>query len=399
MYSDLLLALPYPINSSLTFLGGQTFLVLPFSKFLTLPINWHRVFKNCPSFKELVHRLKRGLSQDNSGEQNTQSNNVWYVLALPNRFYVLNLQRLDTSFKVFTKDILKNSGDYKTVLPKAFIDTTTSINIFEFLPQDKVLSLKQIPRSKNTSQISKLYYNDLNHTVEIFLNLKQYPQSTFKSLIQKEPRFRRLLPYIKQNGYILVLKQPFYSTLLSFIISTNNNIKRIRKIVWQIITRYINDTGILGFPVLEYLYNLTIKDWQAIGTGYRAKFLIEVFNRENFAEFLRNFGKVLRNFQFDLETDIQIKPDTFTTLFNLLQTLPGVGPKVADCVLAFSLNIPTVTPIDIWAKRYINLVYKLPLNRSYMFYREFLSNHFKEYTLFAGQYLFELVRLNMLESF
>lgn len=146
---------------------------------------------------------------------------------------------------------------------------------------------------------------------------------------------------------IRILNQDLWETIISFIISANNNIPRIKGIIEKISKKYgteieWNKQHYYTFPTPKQLSQATVEDLRALGTGFRD---IRIYETTR---------KVL-NKEFDLEE--VYKKDTLSARDELL-TLSGVGPKVADCILLFStLKRFDVFPIDVWVRRVMNELY------------------------------------------
>ena len=153
---------------------------------------------------------------------------------------------------------------------------------------------------------------------------------------------------IEYGKGIRLLNQDLWETLISFIISANNNIPRIQKIIQRLSKTYGKEIKFEGksyytFPSPEELKDVTIQDFRNLGLGFRDKRLYETTQ------------KVLNN-EVNLE-ELEGNPNT-EEVRNILLTLSGVGPKVADCILLFStLKRLEVFPIDVWINRVINELY------------------------------------------
>ena len=146
---------------------------------------------------------------------------------------------------------------------------------------------------------------------------------------------------------IRILNQDLWETIISFIISANNNIPRIKGIIERISEKYgaeieWNGKKYYTFPTPEQLSQATVEDLRALGTGFRD---VRIFETTQ---------KVLMG---EVDLDKIAKKDTLTAREELL-TLSGVGPKVADCILLFStLKRFDVFPIDVWVRRVMNELY------------------------------------------
>lgn len=154
---------------------------------------------------------------------------------------------------------------------------------------------------------------------------------------------------IEYGEGIRILKQDIIETTISFIISANNNIPRIKKSVELLSKRYgekieIDDEmfgidlrefkeNMYTFPKINKLICLTEEDFKNVGTGFRAKRLVEAVK------------KIKEGFLKDTETLSDEE------LYEKLIQLDGVGPKVANCIMLFAYNRLDSFPIDVWVKR------------------------------------------------
>lgn len=157
--------------------------------------------------------------------------------------------------------------------------------------------------------------------------------------------------YLKQsiefgNG-IRILNQDLWETIISFIISANNNIPRIKGIIERISKKYgkkieWNKKEYYTFPTMEELNETTVEDLRALGLGFRDKRVYET-------------TKIFVNKEITIQE--LIEEQDVNTLREKLLTLPGVGPKVADCIMLFGLKRFEVFPIDVWVRRVMNDLY------------------------------------------
>lgn len=152
---------------------------------------------------------------------------------------------------------------------------------------------------------------------------------------------------IKFGDGIRILKQDLWECIISFIISANNNIPRIKKIIERISKEYGKEIEFEGniyyeFPTPEELSKASIEDLRALGTGFRDK---RIFNTT----------KMILEKKVDLEKITKF--ETSEEMREELLKLDGVGPKVADCILLFSLKRLDVFPIDVWVRRVMNDLY------------------------------------------
>ena len=153
---------------------------------------------------------------------------------------------------------------------------------------------------------------------------------------------------IEYGQGIRILNQDLWETIISFIISANNNIPRIKGIIERISKKYgkeieWNNEKYYTFPSPEELKTATVEDFRELGTGFRD---IRIYETTH---------KIIEK-QIDLEK-LHNEKDTLKVREELLK-LSGVGPKVADCILLFStLKRFDVFPIDVWVRRVMNELY------------------------------------------
>ena len=147
---------------------------------------------------------------------------------------------------------------------------------------------------------------------------------------------------------IRILNQDLWETIISFIISANNNIPRIKGIIERLSKKYGNEIEWNGkkyytFPSCEQLKDVTVQEYRNLGLGFRDVRLYET-------------TQMILNKEVDLEK-LENNPNTQEVRNELLK-LSGVGPKVADCILLFSdLKRFDVFPIDVWVRRVMNDLY------------------------------------------
>lgn len=153
---------------------------------------------------------------------------------------------------------------------------------------------------------------------------------------------------IEYGQGIRILNQDLWEMIISYIISANNNIPRIKGIIERLSKTYgeeiqWNGVKYYTFPKIEELKDVSIEDYRKLGTGFRDVRLYETVH-------------MILDKKVDLEK-LQNNPNTYEVREELL-TLSGVGPKVADCILLFStLKRFEVFPIDVWVRRVMNELY------------------------------------------
>ena len=195
-----------------------------------------------------------------------------------------------------------------------------------------------------------------------------------KRIIQADPDLQHVIE--KYYG-IRILNQEFVETLMSFIISQNKNIPGIKKIVRTISQKYGSlidedeEQSYYSFPDLNQLSRITEQDFRDMKTGFRAAYLRDAIDKITDGSIC---GEELKKLQFNEAKD-------------KLTGIKGVGDKVANCVLLFSLGFRNAFPVDVWIKRIMEELY---------FHREtdkkviekYAGEKFGEYGGYAQQYLF-----------
>lgn len=206
---------------------------------------------------------------------------------------------------------------------------------------------------------------------ENFFDLKT-DYGEIKSKLLKEKIMQKPVAF---GSGIRILKQDLFETLISFIVSANNNIKRIQLILGRLREKFGTNMGeFFAFPTREQLLKASEQDFADLGAGYRAKYLFKVLRQVD-EKTLAEFG--------NLPTE-QLK--------NKLIGLAGVGPKVADCVLLFGFGRTDVFPVDTWIEKMYRKFFDCPEKFSRTQIRQALVEHFGVLSGYAQQYLFFFMR-------
>lgn len=172
---------------------------------------------------------------------------------------------------------------------------------------------------------------------------------------------------------IRLLNQELWECIISFIISANNNIPRIRGIIQRLCERFGDRLSYGGktyftFPKPEQITgNLSY-----LRSGYRE-------------QYIKNACEAFLN-----SSNLQITSLSTDEARKRLLTVKGIGPKVADCILLFGLGRREVFPVDVWVKRCLHELYESETKGKKP--REFAEEHFGSLAGFAQQYLFYYMR-------
>lgn len=187
---------------------------------------------------------------------------------------------------------------------------------------------------------------------------------------------------ISFGGGIRILNQEPFECLISFIISASNNIPRIKKIINELCIAFGDKIEYMGktfysFPSPDRLAQLDLSDLSVIKAGFRDKYIL-------------NAAKSVNDGRIDPEC---LKNASAEYAKTELLKLSGVGNKVADCVLLFSLKKYSSFPIDVWIKRIMEYCY-FDSEQSKEIIAQLAENKFGALGGFAQQYLFYWAREN-----
>lgn len=161
-------------------------------------------------------------------------------------------------------------------------------------------------------------------------------------------------------GGIRLLRQDSWECLISFIISQNNNIPRIKGIIDRLCDMHGS-----RFPHPEELAGCTPDDLAPLRSGFRAKYICDAAAKTASGE--TDLKKIALMPIEDARTE--------------LKKICGVGPKVAECVLLFGMYRTDAFPVDVWIKRVLE-----------KYYPGGFPEYLKENAGIAQQYLFHYIR-------
>ena len=208
--------------------------------------------------------------------------------------------------------------------------------------EQNVLNVK---KEKNKIVFTGICRDDIKKTVEKYFDLSRDYEEIKRKLSKIDENMKKSIEY---GQGIRILNQDLWETIISFIISANNNIPRIKGIIERLSVKYgtpiqWKDNTYYTFPEPKDLENVSVEEYRNLGLGFRDVRLYETTQM------------ILQN-KINLQ-ELQNNPNTIEVRDKLLQ-LSGVGPKVADCILLFStLKRFEVFPIDVWVRRVMNDLY------------------------------------------
>ena len=202
-----------------------------------------------------------------------------------------------------------------------------------------------VQKQNNTIIFKGICKNSIKETVEDYFDLNRDYEEIKENLSKIDETLKTSVEYGKG---IRILNQDLWETIISFIISANNNIPRIKGIIERLCKKYgkeiiYNGKKYYTFPSPKDIKDVSVKDYRDLGLGFRDIRLYET-------------TKMILEKEVNLEK-LKNNKNTLEVREELLK-LSGVGPKVADCILLFStLKRFEVFPIDVWVRRVMNDLY------------------------------------------
>lgn len=285
-------------------------------------------------------------------------------------------------FKFFPDYVLIENAD--SFDPKDVLTCGQAFRFYE--EEDKSFTLvahKRVINLKKTSYgliIKGTNEEDFNNIWKEYFDLNR----DYKKIKNDLSKIYLMVEAIKYGEGIRILNQEKFETVISFIISANNGIKRIRGSIEKISNLYGDFLGAdhnrtyYSFPSPSVLKNVDPAELrQKTGVGFRDKRIVEA-------------ARMIDEGLIDLE---EIDKMNLEDARENLQVLPGVGPKVSDCILLFAFKRHESFPVDVWIKRVMEELYlnkKVPKNKVADYGRKV----FGPYAGFANQYLFYYGRDN-----
>lgn len=200
-----------------------------------------------------------------------------------------------------------------------------------------------------------------------------------------------LAPSIKFGYGIRILNQQLFEMIVSFIISANNNIKRIRNSLNYLSKQFGSKIDLpvdcikgsplvdelcgryYAFPTLEQLKHASVQDFVDAGLGYRAEYMYDTIQKLTHKE---------------LNTFIELSEDQ---QLQFLLSLKGVGEKVAHCIMLFAVHQTTVFPVDTWINKVYNDLTNTTCTNRKMISR-ILTDRYGKLSGYAQQYFFYYYR-------
>lgn len=192
---------------------------------------------------------------------------------------------------------------------------------------------------------------------------------------------------VRAGRGLRILKQDPWPCLGSYILSSNNRVGRIQSLVMEISMRMgkahsVGRRQVFAFPESDILAACHERDIRSCGAGFRSPYLNES-------------ARMIAAGEVDLDRVADLHYDEAK---DTLKRLPGVGEKVADCVLLFAFSKGEAFPVDVWIKRAVERVYFGSRDLKVREIHEFARSHFGKYAGYAQEYIYHYAREGGLEE-
>jgi len=237
----------------------------------------------------------------------------------------------------------------------------------------KILEIKQ---ESDTVTLSPCTYEEFEALWKNYFDLNR-DYDKVKGIISQNDSFMEAA--IAHAPGIRVLNQEFWEMIISFIVSQNNRIPMIKKVIENLSQAYGTPIeGGFAFPEDHQLAGASIDELMLLKTGFRAKYIKDAVSRSLAGQLKEDSIKALPSSEARKQ----------------LTSVYGIGDKVADCVMLFGMGRTDVFPADVWIKRVISQLYyggaDIPLKEL----QTFAADKWGENAGLAQQYLFHYARLN-----
>lgn len=256
-------------------------------------------------------------------------------------------------------------------------DTLECGQVFRFVPYKqgfKVFCLDRCAYCYNVNDTAVIECNDNDESFFVnYFDLEKDYSDMYRSAISYGSEVLTLSAKLGKG--IRILNQSPYETLVSFMVSQNNNIPRIKASIEKLCNafgeeKFFNGERYYAFPTVQALKKADVDFYKSIGLGYRAEYVYALVN------------KLCSGYNLD-----ELKNLSTDALKKELLKIYGVGPKVADCVSFFGYKKTDSFPVDTWIEK----VYRENFGGT-LLSREKIANYFvglfKEYSGYFQQYLF-----------
>ena len=231
-----------------------------------------------------------------------------------------------------------------------------------------------------------------NGVIKSIRNLKTdffRKNDNIEEIIKSISKDKTVKKAVKEYEGLRLFRQDPFQCLISFIISSNSNIQKIKSSLEKITKKFgkkvkIQNKEFFLFPEPKKLAKATIDEIKSCGVGYRAPFIKEAAKMV-----------ILKKIDFEY-----LKKCDYHEAKKNICLVPGIGNKVADCIMLFSLNKLESFPLDTWMIKILEKYYskefkietKTITQKQYELLHEKIVNYFGPYCGYAQQYLFKMER-------
>ena len=231
-----------------------------------------------------------------------------------------------------------------------------------------------------------------NGVIKSIRNLKTdffRKNDNMQEIIKSISKDKTVKKAVKEYKGLRLFRQDPFQCLISFIISSNSNIQKIKNSLEKIAKKFgkkvkIQNKEFFLFPEPEKIAKATIDEIKSCGVGYRAPFIKEAAKMV-----------ILKKIDFEY-----LKKCDYHEAKKNICLVPGIGNKVADCIMLFSLNKLESFPLDTWMIKILEKYYskefkietKTITQKQYELLHEKIVNYFGPYCGYAQQYLFKMER-------
>lgn len=262
---------------------------------------------------------------------------------------------------------------YDTLISgQAFRITKEEDNSFTVILSDRIINVK---KEDNYLVVNSNKLDNLELVVRYYFDLDRDYNSINKTL-SKNKLFINNINLCK--GY-KVLKQDSFEMYISYIISQNNNVKRISSTIDKLSKHYgekviFNNKEYYLFPKFNDIKDITLEELKELGLGFRDKYIINALNK------LKIDNLFLEKLDFLPTEEALIE----------LMSIKGIGLKVASCILMFGYSRFDTYPIDTWVKKYISE--NTNIKNDIKSISKYMKEEFNSYSGIAIQYLYHINR-------
>ncbi len=282
-------------------------------------------------------------------------------------------------------EIKQNANDIHIILSDIFSlsDTLQSGQTFRWKPYKDgfkgIVGEKVVYISQNENEL--VFHDCTLDDFELFWKAYFAFEEDYSSIRQIINVDENVSEALKYCSGIRIMRQPLWETVISFIISANNNIPRIMGIIEKLSVRFGKKISTpygdeYMFPTAEALADADVSQIRECGAGYRDVYI-------------KRTATAFANGEFDSEKLYSLQ---YNESKKHIMTLCGVGGKVADCILLFSVGKQEAFPVDVWVRKVVSSLYFEEKELTASQIERFAAEHFPQYAGFAQQVLFHYIR-------